>query len=204
MEPIKGFKGFDKDFKCRDFQFQQNATYEEKQAIICERGFHFCTNPFDVWDYYPPCSSRFAEVEGSGKTATHKDDSKIACTNLKISGELTLKGIIQAAVKFCIEIATNNTATGDNGHAAATGDSGHAAATGYSGHAAATGHESIAVSLGIEGRAKGAINNWLTLSEWEYTDKWHIKQVKSVKIEGKKIKADTWYQLIGGKFTEVK
>ena len=39
---IKGYKGFDKNMKCRDFQFEVGKEYEEKTAKICESGFHFC------------------------------------------------------------------------------------------------------------------------------------------------------------------
>lgn len=61
---IKGYKGFGKDMKCRGFQFQVGGEYEESDAIACEKGFHFCEFPFDVFNYYPPSDSRYAEVEG--------------------------------------------------------------------------------------------------------------------------------------------
>jgi len=68
---IKGFKGFDKNLKCRDKQYALNSEFTEDDAIVCEKGIHFCQNPLDVFSYYNPAESRFAEVEGSGKTVDH-------------------------------------------------------------------------------------------------------------------------------------
>ena len=49
MKKIKGFKGYDKDLKCRDFQYEIGKSFETKdKPIICNSGFHFCENPFDV------------------------------------------------------------------------------------------------------------------------------------------------------------
>lgn len=49
---MKGYKGFDKDLKCRDFQYEIGKTYETDEAKLCEKGFHFCEAPFDVLNYY--------------------------------------------------------------------------------------------------------------------------------------------------------
>ncbi|MDZ4344254.1 MAG: hypothetical protein U1E51_17680, partial [Candidatus Binatia bacterium] len=74
---IKGFKGFGKDLKCKDFQFKIGETYKYTGPVkVCQSGFHFCENPLDILSYYDPANSVFAEVEGSGSTETHADDSK--------------------------------------------------------------------------------------------------------------------------------
>lgn len=96
---IKGFKGFDKDLKCRGFQYQIDGEHEESEAEACSKGFHFCENPMDVFGYYPPASSRYVEVEGSGKTDHDTDDSKVACTKIRIGVEIGLPGLISAGVK---------------------------------------------------------------------------------------------------------
>ena len=80
------------------------------------------------------------------------------------------------------------------------------AATNTGDQSAATvkGKESIAMATGIKGKAKGERSSWLVLAEWEERkDGWHIKDVKSVAVDGKKIKEDTFYTLKGGKFVEV-
>ncbi len=96
---MKAYKGFDKDLKCRDFQYEIGKEYEEKEAIACEKGFHACENPLDVLHYYSPYNgSRYCEVEQSGEfSKLGSGDSKVASTKIKIGNELGLKGIIQAA-----------------------------------------------------------------------------------------------------------
>ena len=96
-------------------------------------------------------------------------------------------------------------ATGDSGSASATGDSGSASATGYRGSASAETDGGCANSVGLYARAKGAVGTWLTLAEWkQIDDQWRRIDVRTNKVDGKKIKADTWYQLLRGKFVEVK
>ena len=73
---MKMFKGFDKDLKCRDYQYQIGRTEKEDSAKLCDRGFHACTYPMDVFGYYPPADSRFCKVELNGVTDETGDDSK--------------------------------------------------------------------------------------------------------------------------------
>lgn len=61
---MKMYKGFDKDLKCRDFQYEIGKTYEEPTAELCEKGFHACEYPLDVFEYYAPGDmSRYCEVD---------------------------------------------------------------------------------------------------------------------------------------------
>jgi hypothetical protein len=232
---IKGYKGFGKDMKCRGFQFQVGGEYEESDAIACEKGFHFCEFPFDVFNYYPPSDSRYAEVEGDGKISKHDDDSKVACTKLRVGAEIGLSGLISAGVKFILEkvdwsnkkesntgdcsAATNTgnysaaTNTGARSAATNTGDCSAAtntgarsAATNTGNYSAATvkGKESVAMALGYQSKARGALGCWIVLAEWAWDDKgdWHIIDVQCAKVDGEKIKADTFYRLENGKFVE--
>ncbi|HBG40956.1 MAG TPA: hypothetical protein DDW85_06040, partial [Porphyromonadaceae bacterium] len=131
MATINGFKGFDKNLKCRGKQYEVNKTFEEDvDPEICESGMHFCENPFDVFGYYAPGTSRFCEVEGSDKTS--KGNDKISCSKLKIKAEIGLSGIIGAGIKFCLDRVKwteDNIATGDCSGASATGNYSGASAT---------------------------------------------------------------------------
>lgn len=96
---MKTYKGFDKDLKCRDFQYEIGKKYEEKEAKACEKGFHACANPLNVLQYYPPChENRYCEVEQDGEFSDNRDDSKIASTKIEINKEIGLTELIQAAI----------------------------------------------------------------------------------------------------------
>ena len=86
---MKGYKAFDKNLKCRDFQFQIGKTYELNESIVlCQSGFHFCENPFDVYNYYPKEShTRICEIEALGEVK--KEGDKSVTNKIKIVKELT-------------------------------------------------------------------------------------------------------------------
>ena len=66
------------------------------------------------------------------------------------------------------------------------------------------GKDAIAAAFGIDGKAKACLGSWIMLAEWANTSEgWHIKTVKTAKIDGEKLKADTWYMLKNGEFEEV-
>ena len=212
---VHGYKGFDKEMACRGFQYEEGGEYETEEAVLCERGFHFCENPLDVFGYYDPANSMFTEVEGSGKTVNHNEDSKIACTKIKIGAEISLTSMIHAGVKFVFDrvdwknqkesntghrsAATN---TGDYSAATNTGDRSAATNTGNRSAATVEGKDSIACGLGYGCVAKGAEGCWLVLAE--RNDDYEILWVKSAKVDGEKIKANVFYKLKNGKFCEVK
>lgn len=101
---IKGFKGFNKDLECRDFNYEVGKEYEQDGEIkACDKGFHFCENPFDVFGYYPPNNSRYCEVNGSGKESRDDNDSKVAVSKIKIGIEIGLKGMIEAGLKLIFD-----------------------------------------------------------------------------------------------------
>ena len=206
---MNGYKGFGNDFKCRGFQFEPGKTYEhDGEARACASGFHFCESPFDVWTYYPPSDSRFAKVEGMGKTDKNGEDSKVACTKLHVGAEISLNAFVNAGVKFILDRVTpekKETNTGTRSAATNTGYQSASTNTGNWSAATVEGKESIAMVTGMKGKAKGNKSCWLVLAEWEERkDGWHIKDVKSVAVDGKKIKEDTFYTLKGGEFVEVK
>ena len=201
-ETISGFKGFSKDLKCLDFQFEAGKKVTHDGEIkLCSRGFHFCEHPLDVFGYFTPNESRFAVIEAEEVSPeTHSDDTKRVCKSITIKTELNFSAMISAAVKFVFDRADWS-----KKETASTVRRGAASATGYSGAASATGEQGCAVALGIEGKALGALGCWLTIAEWKIIEnKCQRIDVQTKQVDGNKIKADTFYRLIEGKFTEVK
>ena len=225
---MKMYKGFDKDLKCRDFQYEIGKTYEEPAAELCEKGFHACEYPLDVLAYYAPGDmSRYCEVDlddVSGKKSS--DDSKRCGKKIAVKAEIGIAGLVKAAVEYTMEksIPENSehatgwqgaasatgtqgaaSATGEWGAASATGWQGAASATGTQGAASATGEESVAAALGIDGKAKGALGCWLVLAEWAEDDgyTWHREDVQCFKVDGETVKPDIWYKLKNGELVEV-
>ena len=215
---MKGYKGFNKDMKCRDKQYEVGQTYEEEEAKLCDKGLHFVENPLDTFGYYPPADSRYAEVEAEEvDDETSDDDSKRVCKKLTIKTELTLKGIIDASLKFILEKVDwehkKETNTGDwsaatnTGYQSAstnTGDWSASTNTGNRSAAIVKGKNSVAMSMGIEGKASGALGCYIVLAEWKQDKKgeWKIRTIKSARVDGKRIKPDTLYVLKDGKFVE--
>ena len=187
-ETIKGYKGFDKGLKCRDFQYKENTTFTTKEKPeLCESGFHFCENPLDVLDYYNLCDSEFAEVEAIGKTKS--DNQKTVTNKIKIGLKIDLKSFIKASIDFIWEKC--KISEGENVQAS-SGD--------YS-KLELSGKDSVGANIGIKGIIKASKGCWITLAEYDNNNK--ILCVKSAKVTGKTIKSGIWYKLIDGKFTEV-
>ena len=133
-EKIKAYKAFDKDFRCHDFQYEVGKTYHHKGAVeLCESGFHACTNPLDVLNYYDLTTCRFAEVELWGCTKETRDDSKRVGAHIKIIRELTLSEFIDVVNVVLAE-------PGDDAKLAASGDYSQLAASGYNSKLAASGY----------------------------------------------------------------
>ena len=215
---MKAYKGFNNKLQCREFQYKVGETYEEEKAELCSCGFHACEAPLDVFGYYPPADSRYCEVELEDVSEKTSEDSKRCARKISIGAEIGIKGIVEAGVKFIMDKVDWNGAkesnTGDGSAATNTGDRSAATNTGYGSAATNTGDrsaaivegkESIAIATGIEGKAKGALGCFIVLAEWckDGNCEWHIKDVKSAVVDGETIKANTFYMLKDGEFTEV-
>ena len=219
------YKGMDKDMKCRGFQYEVGGEYETDKAKACECGFHACEYPLDVFNYYPPAESRFFEVEQSGSISKSDENTKVASTKIKIGAELSIAGLVKAAVEYTKERCTQNegdkatgtrgaasatgtrgaaSATGYQGAASATGDQGAASATGDQGAASATGKASAAMACGIEGKAMGSLGCALFLVErGEYDgETYPIVAVKAAIVDGENVKPGVWYTLRDGELVE--
>ena len=161
-ETIKGYKGFNKDMTCREFQYEEGKEYETDKAEVCKKGFHACEYPLDCFSYYSPSESVYHEVEQSGEISSKKgEDTEIASTKIKIGAKLSIAGIVQAAIEYTSSRAKKesdsdsrkgaSSATGDYGASSATGDYGASSATGYCGASSATGDYGASSATGDYG-----------------------------------------------------
>ena len=257
---MKCYKGFGKDLKCRDFQYEIGKEYEEERAEICDTGFHACENPLDVFGYYAPADSRYCEVELDANDQK-SDDSKRVGKKISIKAEIGIAGIIKAGLEYIKDqvnwdddkksntgnrsaatntgdwsaatntgdwsaatntgnrsaatntgdwsAATNTgnrsaaTNTGDWSAATNTGDWSAATNTGNRSAATVEGKESVAMAIGYNSKAKGSLGCFIVLAECKVLgSERHIVDVKSAKVDGEKIKPDTFYKLINGEFVE--
>ena len=233
MAAIKSYKGFDKNLKCRDFQYEIGKEYEMDGEIkVCNRGFHACESPFDVFDHYTMIDSRFCEVEQDGNISKEDRGTKICSSKIKIKAELKLADMINLGVEWLKEITSpekiktsikdnssgygaqigssgNGAQIGSSGYDAQIGSSGNGAKIGSSGNGAkidSTGEGCVIMCAGINSVAKASKGSWITLSEWSYSDKkkrYIPVCVKTEFVDGEKIKADTYYKLAGGVFKEI-
>ena len=146
------YKGFDKDLKCRGFQYEVGKEFEtEDEVKCCKSGFHACENPFDVLDFYPILEedgneNRFCEVEGGGDTDT--DDKKTCFSKIKIKAEIGFKGLLSAFLEFVKE---STTVEKTSGYGARIGSSGYGARIGSSGDGARIGSSGYGAQIGSSG-----------------------------------------------------
>ena len=189
--------------QCRGKQYEVGKTYYEDKADCCHAGMHACENPLDVLHYYPLRDSlRFFEVECGGNVDKSEEDSKLACTELTVKGEVNFAGLVKATVNAVFNRVKGKEAF-SSGYASTAGSSGcysTAAATGAYCSAKADGKDSIAVVNGACGKACGALGCYLVLTE--YDDAGNMLLAKMTKVDGTVIKENTWYTLKNGEFVE--
>lgn len=191
---IKSYKGFNKDMTCRDFQYKEGGEYEEKQADLCNSGFHACEYPLDCFYYYLPNCSVYREVEQEGEFSKRNNgDSKIASTKIKIGAQINIAGLVKAAIEYTTERVKKEVDSDES-----------------QGASSATDPESIAVAWGYHGKARGVKGAYLVLADWEgdeecywEQDKWRLKGAEMVRVDGEKIKENIWYTMVNGKVVEV-
>lgn len=207
---IIAYKGFDENLCCKGFQYEIGKEYvHEGEIECCESGFHACTNPFDVLDYYPSDSrNRFCVVEQSGMIKTGNDDSIQASSKIKIKAEIGMDGLFKAGVEWIKEktnpvlIIAETKDKNDN----SSGDSAKIGSSGDYAKIESIGEYSVICCAGNNSMAKAKKGSWITLSEWKYSEekKRNIPVcVKTEYVDGERIKEDTWYRLVDGEFQEV-
>ena len=157
MAAIKSYKGFDKNLKCQNFQYEIGKEYEMDGEIkVCNRGFHACESPFDVFDHYTMIDSRFCEVEQDGNISKEDRGTKICSSKIKIKAELKLADMIYLGVEWLKEITSPEkikTSIKDNssGYGAKIGSSGYGAQIGSSGDDAQIGSSGDGAQIGSSG-----------------------------------------------------
>ena len=164
---IISYKGFDKNMKCRGFQYEVGKEYEMDGEIkCCKQGFHACKSPMEVWDYYDMLSSRYAEVEQSGKIDKEEYSTKVCSSCIKIKAELKLADIINIGVEWLKDITSPSKVKADgmlndngdrkkqigsSGDYAQIGSSGYSAQIGSSGYSAKIGSSGYSAQIGSSG-----------------------------------------------------
>ena len=170
---MKCFKGFDKDLKCRDFQYEIGKEYLEEKADICNYGFHACEFPMDVFNYYPPSDSRYCEVELEANNQKSSDDSKRVGKKISVKAEIGIAGIIKAGVEYIKEQVNweDDKATNTGNHSAATNTGYQSAATntGYQSAATNTGNYSAATNTGYYSAATNTGNHSAATNTGDYS-----------------------------------
>ena len=225
---MSNYKGFDKDLKCRGYQYEVGKEYEQDGPIeACENGFHACERPLDVFRYYPPATSRFCAVEQSGDLSKSGGDSKVASSKIKIGAEIGIPGLVKAQIEYVKAHTTMahtdpKAATAGARGAATAGALGAAtagawgAATAGARGAATAGDSGAAtsrgsVSVGENGcglvrgngiKIRGGLGAILVICV-ENDNDYGVKEWKVVVVDGEKIKADTWYTLEDGELVVV-
>ena len=161
---MKGYKAFEKGLICRGKKYAENTVFEEDEAVVCEKGMHFCKDPLAVLDYYPLVDdngniSEFAEVEALDEPVTD-DNQKYCSKKLKIGEKITFAQMVQASVKFDYEktgetkvqtTKKDSAQIGASGDCAKIGSSGDSAQIGSSGDSAQIGSSGNCAQIGSSG-----------------------------------------------------
>jgi hypothetical protein len=172
---VLAYKGFDKNMKCRDFQYEIGKEYvHDGEVKACEGGFHACEYPLDVFNYYSPAGNKFCIVEQSGQLSRHDGDTKVASSKISIKASIDFHGLIKAAINYtvskCKPVDPESPAYSEdeNGAASSTGYQGAASSTGYQGAASSTGTRGAASSTGYQGAASSTGTRGAASSTGDY------------------------------------
>ena len=159
-EKIIAYKAMDKNMQCRGKQYEVGKTYHEGKADCCHAGMHACENPLDVLHYYPlKDSPRFFEVECGGSMDKSGEDSKLACTELTVKGEVNFAGLVKATVNAVFNRAKgknpfssgNRSTAGTSGYGSTAGTSGDGSTAGTSGDYSTAGTSGDGSTAGTSG-----------------------------------------------------
>ena len=164
-EKIIAYKGMDENMRCRGKQYEVGKTYTEDKADCCHAGMHACVNPLDVFRYYRlDGKNRFFEVECSGDVSKDDRDSKLACTELTIKGEMNFAGLVKATVQAVFDRVKEKSSfssgdystAGTSGYSSTAGTSGNYSTAGTSGDYSTAGTSGTRSTAGTSGYSSTA------------------------------------------------
>ena len=198
-EVITSYKGFDKDLKCRGFQYEVGKEYEEPKADCCNAGFHAVEMPLHVFNHYAPGEgSRYCVVEQSGDISKNNEvgDSKMASSKIKIGAEIGIPGLVKAQIEYVKSRCTNEN-NAKEGKPATAGYRGAATSRG----SVSVGENGVGTVRGNDVKIRGGIGAFLSIAI-EHDDSFDIAYHKTFVVDGEKIKPDIWYTLRDGEIVE--
>ena len=164
-EKIIAYKAMDKNMMCRGKQYEVGKTYHEDKVDCCHAGMHACENPLDVLHYYPLNDGpRFFEVECGGNVDKSVEDSKLACTELTVKGEVNFAGLVKATVNAVFNRVKGKepfssgrySTAGSSGDYSTAGSSGRYSTAGSSGDYSTAGSSGDYSTAGSSGDASTA------------------------------------------------
>ena len=94
---MEGYKVFEPDWTCRGFQYEVGKTFEEDVTpSCCNRGFHFCKELKDCFNYYPfNPDNKVAKVIALGEIDEESDDSKCCTNKIQIVEEISWEDVLR-------------------------------------------------------------------------------------------------------------
>ena len=190
------YKGTEKDMKCHGgFRYELGKKYEDNGAIRCGgSGFHSCKTPLDVFRYFAPNKSRYFVCEAGGIVDEDNEDSKIASSELTLTAEIGIPGLVKAHIDY---VKSHTTTEHTDPKQATAGSCGAATSRG-------------SVTVGVNGTGlvrgngvmiRGGLGAILVIAE-EEENSYDLAHWKAVVVDGETVKADTWYKLMNGELVE--
>jgi len=174
---MKAYKGFDRDLKCRGYQFYEDKVHTEPEANCVKNGFHCAEDPLDCLTYYPNWeNSVYYIVEASGDIDEDGTDTKISCTEMTLVKKLNLEEFVHESLEYMkrYPLRKCNTHVSD----------------------AASPVNSFIVTRGKRPIAAGAIGSVLGLVREEGNK---VVETAVVVVDGMKIKENIWYTILDGR-----
>lgn len=175
---LLAYKGFDKNWKCRGFQYEVGKSYEHDGDVeLCRTGFHACEYPLDVFNYYDP-TGQLAVVELGGVVPAADGDSKRAGKSITIKASLTIPTLVSAAIEYTTSRCNPVKAK---------------YSTGYQSASSATGKSAVAMNIGRYGKAMAGKDGAIVLRN--HDDNGDIRHIRASKVGENGIKTDVFYVL---------